>query len=310
MASLLLNALVPVWFVILVGYVAGRCGLIPNEAIRSFSTVVIDIALPCTLFVGVFGFRPAQFENVAYIATLATTFVVPFVAGVVIAVRYYRRRMPEASLFACNCGFPDMAFFGLPVVTVIVGPQGLLPVIVGNILTSILIIPPVMAMLHHHGDKEDSGLLIGEVVIQTFRRPIVWAPILAFVLALAGLQIPALAAESLKLVGGITGGLALLTLGLMLSELTPRFDKEAAIISLLKNFVAPAMVVAAAKLLHLPRDLSVGAVIIAACPSATIAAMLSSQFAVARDKIPGQILASNLVAFVSMPLWILVAEKL
>ena len=96
----------------------------------------------------------------------------------------------------------------------------------------------------------------------------------------------------------------------MLSELTPRFDREGAIISVLKNFVAPAIVVVAAKLLDLPRDLAVGAVIIAACPSATIAAMLSSQFAVARDKIPGQILASNLVAFVSMPLWILIAEKL
>ena len=310
MTSLLLNALVPVWFVILIGYVAGRYRLIPHEAIRSFSTVVIDFALPCTLFVGVFDFRPAQFENVAYIVTLATTFVVPFVAGVAIAVRYFRQRLPEASLFACNCGFPDMAFFGLPVIIVVVGPKGLLPVIVGNILTSILIIPPVMAMLHHSGAKEDPGFSIGEVVVRTFRRPIVWAPIVAFVLALAGFQIPALATASLKLIGGITGGLALLTLGLMLSELTPRFDKEAAIISVLKNFVAPAIVVVAAKLLHLPRDLAVGAVIIAACPSATIAAMLSSQFAVARDKVPGQILASNLVAFASMPLWILIAEKL
>ncbi|MEI6117568.1 MAG: AEC family transporter, partial [Burkholderiales bacterium] len=232
------------------------------------------------------------------------------VAGVFIAMRYFRPRMPQASSFACNCGFPDMAFLGLPVVTVIVGPQGLLPVIVGNILTSILIIPPVMAMLHHSSAKEDPRFSIGEIVVRTFRRPIVWAPIVAFVLALAGFQIPALATASLKLIGGITGGLALLTLGLMLSELTPRFDREGAIISVLKNFVAPAIVVVAAKLLDLPRDLAVGAVIIAACPSATIAAMLSSQFAVARDKIPGQILASNLVAFVSMPLWILIAEKL
>lgn len=310
MVSLLLNALVPVWFVIVVGYLAGRCRLIPHDAIRSFSTLVVDVALPCTLFVGVFGFRPEQFENSAYILTLTAMLVLPFLAGVGIAMGKLRQPPPEAALFACNCGFPDMAFFGLPVVTVIVGNQGLLPVIVGNILTSILIIPPMMAMLHHRGAHEDRGFSMTAVLLHALRRPIVWAPILAFVLALAGVRLPELASSSLKLIGGITGGLALFTLGLMLSELRPRFDAQAGIISILKNIVAPALVVLLAAVFHLNRDLTVGAIVIAACPSATIGAMLSSQFAVAQDKVPGQILASNLVAFVSMPFWILVAEKL
>jgi len=116
--------------------------------------------------------------------------------------------------------------------------------------------------------------------------------------------------ESLKLIGDISGGLALFTLGILLSLLTPRIDLEVILVVILKNLVMPALVVALALLFKLDPILAKGAIIIAACPAATMGAMLSSQFSVAQEKIPGQILASNVVAIVTMAMWIYVAEKL
>jgi malonate transporter and related proteins len=79
---------------------------------------------------------------------------------------------------------------------------------------------------------------------------------------------------------------------------------------LIKNFLMPALVLLLALLLKLEPTLAKGAIIIAACPAATMGAMLSSQFNVATDRIPGQILASNVVAIVTMAMWIFIAEKL
>jgi len=66
MISLLLQALVPVAFLVALGYYAGRKRLTSQDGARDFSTYIVSFALPCTLFVGIFSFTPAQFENVPY----------------------------------------------------------------------------------------------------------------------------------------------------------------------------------------------------------------------------------------------------
>ena len=72
----------------------------------------------------------------------------------------------------------------------------------------------------------------------------------------------------------------------------------------------PALVLGFALVFKLEPVLAKGAIIIAACPAATMGAMLSSQFNVATDKIPGQILASNVAAIFTMAMWIFIAEKM
>jgi hypothetical protein len=96
----------------------------------------------------------------------------------------------------------------------------------------------------------------------------------------------------------------------LLSFLTPKIDKPVVLVVFIKNLVMPALAVALALVFKLDGDLAKGIVIIAACPAATMGAMLSSQFNVAQDKIPAQILASNVAAILTMAMWIFVAEKL
>jgi predicted permease len=202
-----------------------------------------------------------------------------------------------------------MAYFGLPVVLTVIGQQGMLPIIVGNIVTSIIVIPVVMAMLHK-GQASGSQSNVLSIVLSTLKQPVVWAPLTGLVLVLLGVKLPELATGSLKLLGNISGGLALFTLGVLLSFLTPKIDKPVVLVVFIKNLVMPALAVALALVFKLDGDLAKGIVIIAACPAATMGAMLSSQFNVAQDKIPAQILASNVAAILTMAMWIFIAEKL
>lgn len=313
MTDLILSALAPVAFVILLGYLAGRTKLINSDGAKSLSTTVVNFALPCTLFVSIFSFSPSQFENIPYVLTLLIGITLPFFVALFLGLFVWKKPPGEAALFGSNSGFPDMAYFGLPVVLTVVGPQGMLPIIVGNIITSIIVIPIIMAMLNKQKGAAPGATAapaLGSILLNTIKQPVVWAPILGLVLALLGFKLPALATDSLKLLGNISGGLALFTLGILLSFLTPRIDLQVISVVILKNFVMPALVLALALMFKLDPLLAKGAIIIAACPAATMGAMLSSQFAIATDKIPGQILASNVMAIFTMAMWIFIAEKM
>jgi predicted permease len=229
--------------------------------------------------------------------------------GFSVALVVWKKAPGEAALFGSNSGYPDMAYFGVPIALTVLGPQGMLPVIVGNIISSFIILPVIMAMLHK-GNDGDVSTGIGTTLRNTIKQPIIWAPLLALALMLLGVRLPSLAIHSLKLIGDVSGGLALFTLGILLSFLTPRIDKQVVVAVFLKNLAMPALVLLLALFFKLDPVLAKGAVIIAACPAATMGAMLSSQFDVAQDKIPAQILVSTVTAIVTMAMWIYIAEKL
>jgi len=307
MFNLILAALAPVAFVILLGFLAGKTKLISGDGAKSLSTVVVNFALPCALFVSIFGFSPSQFENIPYVLTLLVGIILPFLVAIFMALVIWKKPPGEAALFGSNSGFPDMAYFGLPVVMTVLGQQGMLPIIVGNIITSIIVIPIVMAMIRK-GQSSGSSAGLGAIVLNTLKQPVVWAPLIGLVLVLLGLKLPALATDSLKLLGNISGGLALFTLGVLLSFLSPKVDSQVLTVVCLKNFVMPALVLSLALIFKLDATLAKGVVIIAACPAATMGAMLSAQYSVATEKIAGQILASNVTAIFTMAMWIYIAE--
>ena len=308
MFQTILNALVPVAIVVLFGYFAGRTKVVSPDGAKCLSTVVVNFALPCALFVSIFNFSPSQFENIPYVITLLIGIALPFFVALFLAVVVWKKPVGEAALFGSNGGFPDMAYFGLPVILTVLGSQGMLPIIVGNIITSIIIIPIVMAMLNK-GQATGSSKGLASILLSTIKQPVVWAPLLGLCMVLLGMKLPALATDSLKLLGGVSGGLALFTLGVLLSFLTPRVDSQVLVVVVLKNLFMPALVLLLALMFKLDPTLAKGAVIITACPAATMGAMLSSQFGVAQDKIPAQILASNVVAIATMAMWIFIAEK-
>ncbi|STR63323.1 auxin efflux carrier family protein [Klebsiella michiganensis] len=45
------------------------------------------------------------------------------------------------------CAFPDMAYFGAPVLAVLIGPEGFLGVLIGNLVTSVLMIPLTIILI-------------------------------------------------------------------------------------------------------------------------------------------------------------------
>jgi predicted permease len=299
-------------FVVALGYYAGCKQLISRDGVRTFSTFIVNFALPCMLFVGVFRFTPGDFKGAPFLLTLTLALIVPFLVSLGISLYAFKLSFAESGLFACNCGFPDMAYFGLPVLMTLVGTQALLPVIVGNLVTSIVMIPCIILMLQYgraesHGNN--SASFLGNV-LTTAKKPVVWAPTLGLILVLAGVPLPSLAKAPLKLIGDTCGGAGLFTLGVILSYLKLRVDVATITVVFLKNLMMPGTALVLAWFFHLDRLLATGVIISVASPSATLGALLSAEFKVGQETIPAEVLASNLFGIVSMAFWIFVAEQI
>ena len=92
----------------------------------------------------------------------------------------------------------------------------------------------------------------------------------------------------------------------MLSGLTPRLDKMAISVVLLKNIVQPALALA----FHFSGVLSKGVVLAAACPFATASAMLASTYRIDEQLTTSAVVLSNIAGVLTMAMWIFVVEKI
>jgi malonate transporter and related proteins len=58
-----------------------------------------------------------------------------------------RHDIGERALQGLTCAFPSMAYSGLPVLEAVVGPSGVLAVVVGNLVTSLIMIPLALVLV-------------------------------------------------------------------------------------------------------------------------------------------------------------------
>lgn len=222
MPSLLLQSLFPLVFIMLLGWLSGKLGYTRREDASVLATVVIRFALPFHLFIGALNTHPDKIKNFTFMAVLVIGLMGSYFLTLLISRYVFRHDIKTSAIQSLVCAFPDMAYFGAPVLAVLIGPEGFLGVLIGNLVTSVLMIPLTIILIRM-GDKHRSadepqlhaGQLILQNLLKAVRNPIVWIPISGVLLSLAGVQLPPMLSMPIEMVGKIAGGLSLFALGLL-----------------------------------------------------------------------------------------------
>jgi predicted permease len=142
----------------------------------------------------------------------------------------------------------------------------------------------------------------------TAREPIVWAPILAFVLVVAGVRLPNAAHASLMLLGQATGGVALFASGAILYSLKVSLSGVIWINVAAKNLVLPA-VVWGLMLLTGAGAQSISVVVVTlAIPTASIPVILAIQFRKAAREMASTLFVSTVTSLITMAAFILLTS--
>src|ERR1700693_6376538 len=142
------EALIPVFFVMFLGYFAGARRIIDNQQVASLTVLVMTFALPAALFVGVAQTSRSGLEEYGKLVfVLVISMLVIF--GITFALnRYIFRLSPgENAVQSLSVGFPHFPAVGLPLLGCLMGPASEVGVAVSLLAGSVFIFPLTLAVL-------------------------------------------------------------------------------------------------------------------------------------------------------------------
>ena len=302
MLQAVLTTLVPVAFVVFLGYLAGRKSFgVDDRAL--LSRVVIGWLLPPLLLGGVLETPRADLLNYKIPVIFLVGIMVPFL-GVLLVYRFvFRRDSRTAVLKAGLISFPDMVFMGIPVLHQLFGPSSLFPILVANLIPTLFIIP-LTALLLEAGTAtggRPGRRVFASSILRAVRQPQVWAPIAGAVLVILNIPIPKLVIDSLHLAGLPTTGLSLFVVGLIVAEEEVRLSLDVAMDSIFKNLLHPAAMLLTVYAFGVTGVLAREAVLLAAIPSAVITTMFAEEYNILTSESSTTILATRILAFATIP---------
>ena len=210
MTLILLNALLPIFVGLLLGYIAGRRGVMDNLNVRNLIALVMDFAIPCALFYTISRTSwPVLVEQSEPAVMIGVVFVALYAASYIWARRSLKMSISDASVLALTVGFPNSAAVALPLVTTVYGPSSTVIAALSIAVGAITISPLTVALLESDKLSDGKSVSIQDVAInfiRAFTRPVVWAPTLALVSVYFGLHLPSYVDRSLAILGSAASG--------------------------------------------------------------------------------------------------------
>ncbi|WP_315767001.1 MULTISPECIES: AEC family transporter [unclassified Bradyrhizobium] len=272
MSNAILMALVPVFFVLLLGYAAGKLHIVDNLHVDALNALVMDFALPASLFAATASAsRSEMIEQVPLFMVLGLTMLLLYGAWYWVARGLSKVSRSDASLQALTIGFPNLAGVGLPILSSVAGPAGTVPVAVALAAGSILVSPLTLIMVEMGASRaQGTGISMRQVLTAVRRaitKPIVLAPAFGIVLSLSDVSLDAVAHASLELIGNAAAGVALFLTGAILSAQSFRLDWKIVAATAASDVVRPLLAIAVVHVIPIAPAPAKTAILLAAVPS-------------------------------------------
>jgi malonate transporter and related proteins len=298
MSNAIVMALVPVFFVLLLGYAAGKFHIVDNLHVDALNALVMDFALPASLFAATASAsRREMIEQVPLFLVLGVTMLLLYLAWYFTARGVSKVSRSEASLQALTIGFPNLAGVGLPIMTSVVGPAGTVPVAVALAAGSILISPLTLIMAEMGAAKARGEQMAARQVLTAIRRaitkPVVLAPALGILFSLSDVSLDALAHASLALIGSSAAGVALFLTGAILSAQSFRLDWKIVAATVASDIVRPLLAVALIYLIPMTQDAAKTAILLAATPSGFFGILFAVNYRLDSARAGSMVIAST-----------------
>lgn len=298
-----IDALAPIAFVILLGVLAGRTGIMKSESSSVLADLALEFCLPALLFGTIAAMSIAQLTEWRFFTGIGLGLLLIYAVAFVISLYAFHKPVSDSSLQALNSGYPNMGFMGIPILTAIVGTSSVLSVVIGNLISSFLLIPLTLILLEAGAPSQKErkmGPLIGVSVLAAVKKPLVWAPILAVLMVVLGIPLPSVAKNSLSLLGTATSGVALFSMGLLLSGRKFHVSLASLTNVAFKNLVQPAVMLGLAIFLGVTGLDRREMILLGALPAASTAAMFAIQYKVYINDSDATIVISTIFSVVSI----------
>ncbi|MEL6441896.1 MAG: AEC family transporter [Cyanobacteria bacterium J06621_8] len=286
----LIPAVLPVGLIILIGFIVGR-----NLSLQrsTLSQLILYILSPALVVDSLYRNELSLGSSAALLSGFALTSIAIYIL-VQIIQRVLKLSDPDSRAITAIVMFPNNANMGLPVVTFALGMAGLDRAIVYLLGSSMLMFCFGPAMIQGRGVIQ--GLRL------TLKLPLIWAIILGLSLRLSPWSLPSELEKGIQQLGAAAIPVALILLGIQLSETTFQLRFKEILLAIARLLVAPLIALAVGQLLQL-EILSLQVLILqSAMPTAVNSLVIVSEFGGNQDLVARAIITSTLCSFITLPL--------
>jgi malonate transporter len=296
--AVILPALVPIYFVLLLGFTAGKSGVVKSAHVGGLNTVVMSYALPASLLAATAGTpRVAMLGQWPLLVTLVVAMMLIYPLWYLLQRRVLRRSVSESAMQSLTVALPNYAAAGLPIVTALFGPDHIVPVAVAIAAGSLFPSPITLALFElAEGAPHTGGAapFVGAVG-HAFLKPVVLAPAAGILISLAGWRLPTLATLALRQMGQVAGGLALFVTGLILSMQRFRLNGNVLLATVVVTVIQPLLAFAVARALGAAPDVLKMSVLMAALPSGFFGILFGANAGFSSEDSGAIVIASTVV---------------
>jgi predicted permease len=208
----------PVFGLVLCGWVAGHMGLVGAGSSDALNQFVYYFALPAMLFAAVARGSLAQIFDLPFLGGVVAATLVCAAAGFAVSAWVSGGTAQEHTLRALNASFSNTGYLGIPLVTVAYGAEAALPAAMAAVATNVMLFAAGLTLLElfdrRHAER-GKGILVA--LLATARSPLIWPIALAIVLVALGVVLPSPVMRFVDLLAAAAGPGALFALGLFVS---------------------------------------------------------------------------------------------
>ena len=274
----------------LVGYVCVKKNILDKNFSKGLSFLVMNVFLPCTILNSVIANHPdisgAQLMHAIAMLSLAMLFC---------------RGGKNAAVFELLCSVINTMFIGLPILESMFGSIAVLYCALSCLSYNLLLYTYGTWRLRASLDGADHALHLKSV----FTAPFV-ATLIALIIFVFDVPAPRLVREIVSSVSVATVPSSMIVVGATLGNarlLDALKEKSVYLISLVRLVLIPAIVLFVLRFLTDDPVLLANCVILAACPSAVLVAILSLQYGTDAVYASKGILVTTALSMITLPVW-------
>lgn len=299
------NVVLPVFALILIGYVCGRTGKLGESAAVELNRFVVWLALPAQLFNFAANSGWQTLWQPRFIAAFFFSCFIVFL--LVLSISYSKKRdLAAASFNGLSASYSNTGYMGIPLCALALGQEGIAPAIISTFivfvmfaLVTVLIEINILSHKRHHE-------ILFSVLKSLCTNPLLVAPVVGLAWASSGRSLYDPIAQVIAFLAAAATPCALVSIGLFLLQKSKASVSQTWSISVAKLILQPLIAwFIAGPILNLPALWLNAIVILSALPTGTGPFMLAQYYKADGSVISRVVLITTVGSLLTLSLFLL-----
>ncbi|WP_226376928.1 AEC family transporter [Oceanobacillus halotolerans] len=313
------QVVIPIFAIIVCGFLAGRFSLLPSNGTTTLNFFVYYFALPALLFYSLSTASTEQLTNTNFILANLLIILCCFIVTILIFTIVFKKKFPDVSLYGMITSYGNTGFLGIPLLTAAFGQEAAIPAAITTFIYDVVVISFVIisfeiskATKSKQTDQRQLVPMLGSIGKAILLNPINLSLIIGITVVLLEISIPQSVYVFAEVLGPAAGPTALFSLGLGLASERSVWKnkeielKESITLIVLKLIMLPIL---AFVIIHyifpIEDDLwTTSLVILSALPTGALVYVFAEKYQTLQKQVPLLVLTTTVISIFTISIFL------